>query len=97
MNNWKHTIVDLGEVRPNSVHKVIFNFINPIVNLESIETSCGCASYTLNSAEKVFAVKVKTGKMTSKAIMTQKKNVFITFVYRDGTSDKLTIKMTKKI
>jgi hypothetical protein len=96
MNNWKHTIVDLGEVRPNSVHKVIFNFTNPIANLQSIDTSCGCVNYSLDNNKKEFIVKVKSGDMTSKAVMTQKKNVFITFVYKDGTSDKLTIKMIKK-
>lgn len=42
MQMFKNNIIDLGEVKPNTEHKLVFEIQGDVSKIESVKPSCGC-------------------------------------------------------
>ena len=90
--NWKQRIINLGEVKVNKKITVTFEADQDLLNVDNIQSSCGCSSPRINK-NKVFV------NYTPGSIPRHLQNVGfymfenkITITYKDRSQDILRFK-----
>lgn len=92
---WENTVIDLGDVSPNSTHEVEFKY-NGDKSIDTARAGCGCTIPLIT--ETGLTVKYSTGAIPKYLVKTttlQKKSD-ITVTFKDNSVNILTIKCNLK-
>lgn len=91
--NWNTTFKDFGEVEENTRHEFTFVYTGD-KEYKGFKTSCGCTAGKWE--DNSITASLKCGKVPThaKQFGQSVKIVFLTIFFKDGSSDKLSLKAT---
>ncbi len=92
---WENTVIDLGDVSPNSVHEVEFKYSGDKL-IDTEKAGCGCTVPLVT--ETGVTVKYSAGAIPKYLVRTNtlQKKSDITVTFKDNSVNILTIKCNLK-